>query len=274
MTTHLTVRVLISNDEMLLVQGLEKDVWGMEPIPTHQTYTAAKNGGLVIGAFDGEKLVGFSYGFPGFLNKKTFLCSHMLGILPTYQLMGIGKLLKEEQLKLAKEMGYDLITWTFDPLETRNAYLNVTKLYGIVDIYLENCYGEMNDGINKGLPTDRLQITWWINSKRVDSKWMPDLTTFVQPFYISLSKKGNPLLQEPTVFNPTAEGYEVPIPHQIQSIKSSEPELALKWRMQTRSIFQKLFKAGYALVNVRKTEENYHFYQFVKKSTIPLSEKE
>ncbi|WP_277585167.1 GNAT family N-acetyltransferase [Psychrobacillus antarcticus] len=271
---QIDIRVLETKEEMLLIQQLEETVWGMGAIPTHQTLTAVKNGGLIIGAFDGEKLVGFSYGFPGYKNNETYLCSHMLGIHQDFQAKGIGKMLKDEQLIVAKEMGYRLITWTFDPLESRNAFLNVSKLYGVVDTYIENCYGEMTGGINAGLPTDRLQVEWRITSERVQEKWMPHAIIFENPFQTVISVENLPVLVEPDLFEPSGQGYEVPIPQQFQTMKTVSPEIALKWRLQIRKIIQTLFSNGYAIVSVRKTDEPVNYYQFVQKSTIPLETEE
>ena len=268
----IVIRKLTTIEDIGLIQPLEQKVWGANSIPIHQTFTAAKNGGLVIGAFAGEEIVGFSYSFPGFTNGTTFLCSHMLGIHPDYQLMGIGKQLKDEQLKLAVEMGYELITWTFDPLESRNAYLNTTKLYGICGTYLENWYGEMDDGLNKGLPTDRFKIEWWISSERVEGKWNPQILCYDRPFKVGQSTKGNPtiLLNEKEILTDN-EGIEIPIPKHYQLIKKNEPELALDWRMKIRTIFQTLFASGYALIGVNKSTEGVHYYQVVKRETIPLT---
>ena len=272
MAANLSIRKLESNEDMRLIQALEQEVWGMNPIPTHQTYTASTNGGLVIGAFDEQEIVGFSYSFPGFANGKTYLCSHMLGVHPNYQLSGIGKILKDEQRKLAKEIGYDLITWTFDPLESRNAYLNMTKLYGICNTYLENCYGEMEDGLNKGLPSDRLQIEWWISSERVEEAWTPQNTSYVRPFAVGQSEKGYPMIEVNLENIPLdSDGIEVPVPENIQLIKKNEPELALDWRMNIRTVFQTLFGAGYALVGLKKSDEGVHYYQLIKRSAIPLN---
>ncbi|WP_144509637.1 GNAT family N-acetyltransferase [Bacillus sp. FJAT-22090] len=271
---QINIRVLKTTEDMLLVQQLEETIWGMDAIPIHQTLTAVKNGGIIIGAFDGEKLVGFSYGFPGFKNKETYLCSHMLGIHPDYQIQGIGKRLKDEQLLVAKDMGYNLIIWTFDPLESRNAYLNVTKLYGIVDTYIENCYGEMTGGINAGLPTDRLQVEWRITSERVQEKWMPKHIIYENLFQIEYPKEDLPVLVEPELFAPSGQGYEVPIPKQFQAMKTASPEIALNWRLQIRKVIQTLFSSGYALVSVRNTDEPVSYYQFVQKSMIPLQTKE
>jgi predicted GNAT superfamily acetyltransferase len=275
MNSNISIRLLETNNDMRLIQVLEGEVWGMEPIPTHQTYTASKNGGLLIGAFASEKLVGFSYGFPGFLKGKSYLCSHMLGIHPDYQQMGIGKLLKDKQRTLAQEMGYDLITWTFDPLESRNAYLNVSKLYAICNTYLENCYGEMTDGLNKGLPTDRLQIEWWILSDRVESKWMPKDVAYKHPFELSKSAKGHPMISvDFGAILTNNDGYEIPVPTYFQLIKKNEPELALQWRMKIREVFQALFVIGYVVIGLRKSDEDVQYYQFVKHSTIPLNRRD
>ncbi|MCM3743201.1 GNAT family N-acetyltransferase [Sporosarcina luteola] len=272
MNRTITTRKLETIEEMRLIQNLEITVWGSEPIPVHQTYTAVHNGGLMLGAFDGEKIVGFSYGFTGFANGKTYLCSHMLGIQPEYQLMGIGKKLKEEQRKFAMEMGYDLMTWTFDPLESRNAYLNLSKLNGICSTYLENWYGEMEDGLNKGLPSDRFKIEWWITSERVENNWKPLIDSYDCPFEVGKSELGNPILEwDELHLSTNSDGIEIPIPEHFQVIKKNEPQLALDWRLKIRKIFQTLFDAGYALVNVNRSTTGVHYYQAVKRDTIPLN---
>lgn len=271
MKKEIVLRRLESNAEMRLIQTLEREVWDMSPIPTHQTFTASKNGGILVGAFDGSRLVGYCYGFAGFKDGKIYLCSHMMGILPEYQSMGIGKRLKLEQRNIAKQIGYDLITWTFDPLESRNAHLNTSKLFGISRTYIENCYGEMDDGLNRGLPTDRLQIEWWISSSRVEDAWTPKITKFENPFQTTRTATNYPILEKDEVELPLeAEGIEVPVPQDFQEIKKQEPQLAMDWRLKIRSVFQQLFKEGFAVIGVRKAGEGVHYYQFVPADTIPL----
>ncbi|MGK7377463.1 GNAT family N-acetyltransferase [Planococcus sp. 1R117A] len=271
MIDGIMIRRLETNADMRLIQQLEREVWDMSPVPTHQTFTAAKNGGILVGAFDGEQLVGYCYGFAGFKDGKTYLCSHMMGIHPEYQSKGIGKRLKQEQRKIAQQIGYDLITWTFDPLESRNAHLNTSKLFGISTTYIEDCYGEMDDGLNRGLPTDRLQIEWWISSSRVEDAWVPKIAEYKNPFQITQTPNGFPVLEinESEVLS-GAEGIEVPVPQDFQTIKKLDPELALDWRMKIRTVFQQLFAAGFAITGVRKVEEGVHYYQFVPAKTIPL----
>ncbi|MFC4410427.1 GNAT family N-acetyltransferase [Chungangia koreensis] len=271
----ITIRKLTSIEDMHLVLQLENIVW-MESTPIHQTFTAAKNGGILVGAFTTNedesegKLVGFCYGFAGFKEGQAYLCSHMMGIHPDYRSSGIGRRLKEEQRQIAKDIGYDLIIWTFDPLESRNSYLNTSKLFGISDTYIVNCYGEMNDGLNNGLPTDRLQIEWWIRSERVEEQWRPSLS-FENPFSVSLSSKGNPMLMGSKDELPFGNsGIEVPIPTDFQNIKKSEPELAYEWRMKIREIYQAIFTEGYTLTGVRKADGPVQFAQFIPRKLIPL----
>src|SRR5699024_12323394 len=109
-----------------MMQRVEAQVWKMDPIPIHQTFTALQNGGIILGAFDNKKLIGFLNSFPGFIRGNTHLCSHMLGILPEYRTVGLGEKMKLKQAKLAREAGYSLISWTFDQLES-----------GYVSLYLQ-----------------------------------------------------------------------------------------------------------------------------------------
>lgn len=266
------IRQVTELEELYAVQKLERLVWKMEPIPIHQTITAVKNGGLIAGAFLGGKLIGYSYSFAGFSKGQPYLCSHMLAVDPDYQLMGVGKMLKDRQLEIARTMGYELIVWTFDPLESRNAYLNTAKLYGVCYDYIANCYGEMKDGLNKGLPTDRFQVAWWINSPRVNEQWQPKSPVYESPFTAEKNAAGHPVLkaaENDCWLN--ADAVEVPVPEHIQLIKAENPELAHDWRIQTREIFTQLCNAGFALIDVRRTSEFVQYYRFYKKSAIPLT---
>lgn len=271
MSVDINIRKVTAVEEIHSMQELEKKIWEMEPIPVHQTITAVKNGGLIVGAFLKEKMIGYSYSFPGYSEGQVYLCSHMLAVDQEFQMMGIGKLLKDEQLRLAREMGYQLIVWTFDPLESRNAYLNTSKLYGVCYDYIVDCYGRMNDGLNKGLPTDRFQVAWWINSPRVVDHWQPDLL-YSRPFKTSISIDSHPILHLPDTDEWLKEAaVEVPAPKHIQLMKRENPELSYEWRMKTRTVFQQLCEEGFALIGVCRTEEPVQYYRFCKRSIIPLS---
>lgn len=164
---EVTVRPLTTIDDLREMQRLDSEVWAQDAIPLHQTLTVARNGGIVLGAFDGEELIGLCYGFPGFNGDNIYLCSHMLAVDSRYRGSGIGEKLKQYQRKVASEAGYRLITWTYDPLESVNAFLNLSKLGAVCDTYIENCYGDMADPLNRGLASDRFQVAWWIESRHV-----------------------------------------------------------------------------------------------------------
>ena len=170
-TTILPIRPLSTHGEIRAVEQLQREVWDLpdvEVVPLHVLITAAKNGGLLLGAFDDERLVGFVFGFPGLTSDgKLKHCSHMAGVHPAYRDRGLGYSLKLAQRDHVLAQGIDLITWTFDPLETRNATLNFHKLGAVCNTYIPNLYGEMRDGLNAGLPSDRFQVDWWIASERV-----------------------------------------------------------------------------------------------------------
>jgi predicted GNAT superfamily acetyltransferase len=276
MKTNLRVRQLQTIDELKKVQQLESKVWKMDPIPIHQTLTAVKNGGIILGAFKEEEIVAFSYGFPGFRNGMTYLCSHMLGVDPGYQKLGIGYLLKKKQREIALEMGYQLITWTYDPLESLNGYLNLLKLGGIVGEYIENQYGMMNDSLNYGLPTDRFLVEWWIDSAHVGEKRNLKSEVVSPAIKWTLNETGVPVLKD---FNPTdfqhklhtAEEIYLPIPSYFQQMKQANLDLAIDWRLKTREIFQLLLNEGRTATQLIRDEENpVSYYRFVKRSTLAI----
>jgi predicted GNAT superfamily acetyltransferase len=268
-------RVLSTISDLKLVQKLEKVVWDMDPLPLHQTITASKNGGLLLGFFIDGELAGFSYSFSGFHNGHSYLCSHMLGVHPDHQEKGIGAKLKQMQKEIASEMGYELIVWTFDLLETRNAYLNLSKLHAICSSYEENCYGEMDGHLNHSLPSDRFKMEWWIDSQHVKEPLVYDKSQAQFLFHWEVSEDGWPRLLD------INEGIQkisdpqkpicVPVPVHFQQLKSRNMELALDWRYKTREIFQTLFAKGYAVVSLLKSEnEAVHYYLLVQKQNLQI----
>ncbi|WP_163971133.1 GNAT family N-acetyltransferase [Oceanobacillus halotolerans] len=264
MTDHINIRQLTSMDEMKDMQVVEETVWQMPPTPVHQTYTALNNGGIILGAFDGEKMIGFLYSFAGFDGEKPYLCSHMLGILPEYRKDGLGRKMKLKQAAIAKEKGYSMITWTFDPLESLNAYLNIHKLGAIGAHYKENHYGSMNDGLNQGLPTDRIQIEWNMD----DTFTSPNLSLDTNKLLVDVNENGVPKVSERFTSDFTGDQHSwfVPIPTHFQDIKKENIERAKQWRYETRRIFQALFQHGYVAKNVIRDDSNaLTYYYFSKK---------
>ncbi len=268
----MNIKELTTIEEMEQIQQLEEQVWGSETIPTHQTLTAVKNGGIVVGAYEGNKLVGFSYGFPAFKNGKSYLCSHMLGIDEAYRSQRIGERLKLAQRQIAINKGYDMMLWTYDPLETRNGYLNLTKLNGVCDTYIENCYGEMQDGFNKGLPSDRFEVHWYLTSDYVEQQQEPDVENPYPIAQILWNDDQLPSLKITALENVTEPVYSLPVPKDFQQLKQASAELAIHWRLATREVFEALFSQGYIAVRIL-IKEQWNEYLFVKKEMLSLGGK-
>ncbi|MGA8441791.1 MAG: GNAT family N-acetyltransferase [Candidatus Sulfotelmatobacter sp.] len=159
-------------DELKGCVALQKDVWNFtdaELVPLRMFVVAEKVGGQVMGAFDGGELVGFALSVPGTRSGHIYLHSHMLAVRKEYRNRGLGRRLKLLQREDALARGIELIEWTFDPLEIKNAYLNIEKLGAIARRYNINQYGITSSPLQGGLPSDRLIAEWWLKSRRVES---------------------------------------------------------------------------------------------------------
>ena len=164
-------RLLTTHEEFTEAVRLQQQIWGFEEIellPVRLFVVATKVGGHAFGAFDDGKMVGFCLAIPGLKSGgTTYLHSHMLGVMPQYRNAGVGRMLKMEQRKDAIARGIELIEWTFDPLEIKNAYFNMERLGAIVRRYVFNQYGTTSSHLHSGMPTDRCVAEWWVSSPRV-----------------------------------------------------------------------------------------------------------
>ena len=159
-------------DEMRACVALQKEVWNfsdMDLIPLRMFVVAEKIGGQVIGAFDGDQMVSFALAIPGARGGHSYLHSHMLAVRAAYRNAGLGRRMKFFQREDALARGFELIEWTFDPLEIKNSYLNIEKLGAITRRYNVNQYGITSSPLQGGLPSDRLVAEWWLKSERVAS---------------------------------------------------------------------------------------------------------
>jgi predicted GNAT superfamily acetyltransferase len=150
--------------------ALQKTIWGFDDadlLPFRMFVVATKIGGLLLGAYERDRLIAFCLSIPGLKpNGKTYLHSHMLGVLPEYRKAGIGRKLKLRQRDDALARGIDLIEWTFDPLEIGNAFFNIERLGAVVRRYVRNQYGVSSSHLHGDLPTDRCVAEWWIRQPR------------------------------------------------------------------------------------------------------------
>jgi predicted GNAT superfamily acetyltransferase len=229
----------------------------------------AKEGGVVLLALDDDKPVGFAFGFPGVMTGSRFkLASHQAGVLPAYQDRGLGYRIKLAQREAALARGMELITWTFDPLQGRNAAFNLRKLGAVCNTYFSNLYGDMADELNQGLPSDRFRVDWWIASDYVARRLAggapePELSWLECPLLNPATQSEQGLLVPPESFDlPTTPYCWVEIPANLARLKAEAPAAALRWRLQTREIFETAFKTGYTAVNLLHQEgRNYYILQ-------------
>jgi predicted GNAT superfamily acetyltransferase len=159
-------------EELRACVGLQKEVWNFtdaELVPLRMFVVADKVGGQVMGAFEGDHMVGFALSVPGTRSGHVYLHSHMLAVRKDHRNGGLGRRLKLLQREDALARGIELIEWTFDPLEIKNAYLNIEKLGAITRRYNINQYGITSSPLQGGLPSDRLIAEWWLKSKRVET---------------------------------------------------------------------------------------------------------
>jgi predicted GNAT superfamily acetyltransferase len=190
---------------------------------------AAETGGQVLGAFDGDRMVGFTLAVVGFRDGTVFLHSHMTGVLGEYRDRGVGRALKLFQREEALGRGIRLVVWTFDPLETRNGHFNLNRLGAISRKYLPNHYGQTTSPLHLGLPTDRLWAEWRLDSARA----------------VAAVEE---LVKEPKEAPATIE-----LPAELDRWKQNDAAQVAKVQARAREEFTGWFARGYAAVGVRKT---------------------
>jgi predicted GNAT superfamily acetyltransferase len=223
-------------DELRTCISLQKEIWNFtdaELVPLRMFVVAEKVGGQVMGAFDGEDMVGFALSVPGARSGYSYLHSHMLAVRSEYRNSGLGRRLKLLQREDAIARGIDLIEWTFDPLEIKNAYLNIEKLGAIARRYNINQYGITSSPLQGGLPSDRLIAEWWLKSDRVQTL----LTTGKNP--------------------PFAQREAIEVPAQIYQWKSA-PETrgkALQVQENNRNQFLRAFDGGLAVLGYERDSQ-------------------
>lgn len=264
---RILVESLHKTEHFYACMEIQKRVWGMADdlvVPAHLLITAQESGGLVLGAFNEEgEMVGFLFGFLGTrepasqgqgVAQRLKHCSHMLGVVPEYQTKRIGYLLKLRQREHALSQGLDLVTWTYDPLESVNANLNLCKLGVVCNTYLRSIYGEMSSALHVGVASDRFQVEWWVASKRVaeriekgGEKLSLDEVLENGGKRVNVTTVGPDGFLRPSVCDLSAAAGDavVEVPADFQSIKAADISLAAEWRMHAREIFEHYFAAGY-----------------------------
>jgi len=288
-SSTLKIARLEAIDDFRACEELQRAAWGMDAgdvVPLHLLVTFQKNGGLVLGAFDADgTMVGTLFGFLGVeddapdrlkhcSHMRAFKhCSHMMGVRPDWRGRGVGYRLKLAQREHALAQGLDRVTWTFDPLESLNASLNVRKLGAVCRTYIRDLYGAMSDERNAGLGSDRFRLDWWIGTRHVaerlagaEPRGSHDRPAGRDAVVVNPTNVGPDGRRRPpaTAAAPTAPLARVEIPADIQAMKGADLALARAWRAHVRELFEAAFAAGYTVVDfvseVSTTGERRSFY--------------
>lgn len=231
MPATVTVRLCHLLEEFARCVQLQQQVWRFSDIdtsPVADFVVADKTGGQAIGAFDGEEMVGFTLAFAGYRDGRVFLHSHMTAVLPAYQNQGVGTALKLEQRRDALDRGIDLVEWTFDPLEVRNAFFNLVRLGAVVHRYIPNCYGTTSSPLHAGVPTDRLVAEWLLKSRRVTA-----------------ALRGRPK-------SPDDSTARVLVPEISADLRKNNPKETARIQARVRQRFQQHLAAGLAAVSFER----------------------
>jgi predicted GNAT superfamily acetyltransferase len=238
--------------EMGDVESLEREVWGCEErdlVPLTVLAATLEVGGLLIGAYERSTLAGFVYGFLGTEDGEVVHHSHMLAVRKSYRNLNLGYRLKLAQRDRVLAQQINRISWTFDPLQSLNAYFNFQKLGVVADKYKLNFYGPTTSSFLHQLGTDRLWATWLLNSKRVhdrlrDSTITGDLGGTETMPLIRVGERGEPERHDATGIT-ARQQVTIEIPDDINQVQLDNPELAVKWHEATRWAFTTALESGF-----------------------------
>lgn len=244
------------------------DAWGMkdytEAVPAHFLRAIADNGGLVLAAYDGDRIVGFVLGILAMDERgKLYHYSHMLAVRREYRGKGVGLKLKLAQRDEAIKRGLDLVVWTYDPQQGLNARFNFSKLGVICRKFYPNYYGTMRDEINRGLVSDRFKVEWWVKSPRVVRRISGELPP---PNLADVEKVAERVVEtrevtagiraiESVKLDADSDVVLVEVPGDVGRVRDYSLELANEWRVRLRPVFRSFFSRGYIAVEFITTRE-------------------
>lgn len=253
MLAQVVIKELTTPAEIYEITMLDKSIWTVTEIPSHQLLAAVRNGGLLLGAYLHDELIGFCYGFAGLANGEPYLYSHILSILQPYREQGISELLKYKQKEIALARGYKVIFWGFDPLDVHAALRNFTNLGAVSESYYEDFYRTLAVEEDFMLPTDRVGVNWWLLREPAEMAIdeLEEEAQLIVPW--QLTTVGLPALITKTFSKDaryTANAYLLAVPNHFQKIHVESPVLAEDWRFKIRDILLTLFAQGYVIVRL------------------------
>jgi predicted GNAT superfamily acetyltransferase len=265
------IRDLHSLDDYRAVVALEQEIWGYsdpgDVITVPVFIITVKRGGILIGAFDDSgRMVGFAFSLVGIKAGKPTQWSHMMGVVAAHRRSGLGRALKLAQRERAIAAGFDLMEWTFDPLQMLNAHLNFYKLGVVCTEYARNVYGESTSELHRGTPTDRFVVEWHLREPHVERRISrpedsPLMVRAVEaadaPVLNQTMAAGRWLRTTPGDLTIDSRRVWVEIPPGFTEMQQEAPELALEWRHHSRDIFETYFARGYRAVDFELGRRRY-----------------
>jgi predicted GNAT superfamily acetyltransferase len=261
-----TIRDVRGADELRACQELQRRAWGITEdgyvLPVATMAGAQKVGGLILGAFDpNQQLVGFAFAFLGRLKDRLILYSQLTGVHPAHQSTGVGRMLKFEQRRRARDMGLEAVVWAFDPLQASNAAFNLGVLGATCRTYEVDLYGSRTDALNAGLATDRLLAEWPTADDPAAGRtdpW-PDGVELIQTRVFHDS--GFHRVDKVNPIPPAATHVHIRIPARIADLKAyGPPNAAREWQLAVRETFQAAFAAGLVAVGFSRADPHQPCY--------------
>ncbi len=255
-----SIRPLSTLDECRRVAALEKVVWGLpdseDVVPSSLLIASIKRGAILLGAFEGEALRGFVYSMPAVKYGRLTHWSHMLGVAAEVRGQGVGLQLKRAQRDQAIAIGLDLIEWTFDPLQALNAHFNFARLGVVVEEYEQDMYGQTASPLHLGTPTDRFVAEWRLTAPHVERRVSLPGAALIRDQSVMSAAAVNQCHAHGEWLTPSTPRLDfetrrltVEIPTDFTDMQSRQPDLAMEWRLNTRSIFQTYLRRGYRVVD-------------------------
>lgn len=251
---ELQIQDLYTMQDLVATVELQQKIWQMRPYECASPYTmnaVIHNGGNILGATVDGQLVGYTFAFPGVRDGNLWLWSHMAGVHPDFQGQRIGFKLKQAQRLWALANGYDVIAWTFDPMQRGNANFNFSQLGATAKTYYVDHYGAMQDKINAGLASDRLEAVWSLNEPRVialaegnppagSADDYPDTS-----FLVYADSDGVIHAEVPENF--AHDTYCIEIPYDVARLKDAEIDRAQQWQLSVRTAMTTLMENGFVV---------------------------
>ena len=248
-TARVEIRALQHREELRECERIQRAVWGTLAVSSETLTVTARYGGAVLGAIVKGRIVGFIYAFLARWHGRLVHWSHLMAVEASYRDLGLGYRLKLAHRRLALDQGLEAICWTYDPLQSRNASLNLARLGGTVYEYLPDCYGRFRSRIEKGLPSDRFVVDWKIGSAVVDRRirGLDDAPKNLGAAVVNETRiEAGGFLKNRTIRLGMREPrLLVEIPSNTDLMRRRALALGRRWRLETRKIFSHYFSAGY-----------------------------